>query len=548
MSDETPLSEQPKPRMVGWYDPHLLVWTGMEVLVSRTLGQRFDYRLMEDVGLSQPVFDYSEIREGVPRRGIWFDYMADTGDGWESTYAMACLVSQPAIELGARRLPRGAFLLLGGDEVYPAASKKAYRERLVGPLGAALTPPRGAAPEIFAIPGNHDWYDGLVSFSRLFTQGRTLGAWQTRQRRSYFALLLPQRWWLWAVDVQLESDIDVGQLNYFAWAAEKLQPGDGIVLASAEPDWLYHNIKDPGADSNLARLEQKVIQPSGAKVHVWVAGDMHHYRRHENARDPSCQRITSGGGGAYLAPTHEPATGSAASSLKRVVRVGEETYRQQFAYPSPATTLRLSFLNLLFALKNWRFGLLTGLAYMTLTWGQLEGGLLAAARTAIERYPARFVWLALVVAAFVFYADRTVPTFRWIGGCLHGITHIVCAFAIAGWTARVLDGHGVYWALARLGANFLLGALVGSILMGLYLFLAANLFGAHLDQAFAALRIKDFKHFLRFHIRRADGALEIYPIGMPSIPGKDQAAAQYFLIEGPITITRDAAPAQAPPG
>jgi hypothetical protein len=187
------------------------------------------------------------------------------------------------------------------------------------------------------------------------------------------------------VDVQLESDIDVGQLNYFAWAAEKLQPGDGIVLASAEPDWLYHNIKDPGADSNLARLEQKIIQPSGAKVHVWVAGDMHHYRRHENARDPSCQRITSGGGGAYLASTHEPATGSAASSLKRVVRVGEETYRQQFAYPSPATSLRLSFLNFLFTLKNWRFGLLTGLAYMTLTWGQLEGGLLSAARTAIER-------------------------------------------------------------------------------------------------------------------------------------------------------------------
>jgi hypothetical protein len=55
------------------------------------------------------------------------------------------LVSQPAIELGARRLPRGAFLLLGGDEVYPAASKQEYGERLVGPLGAALTPPRAAA-------------------------------------------------------------------------------------------------------------------------------------------------------------------------------------------------------------------------------------------------------------------------------------------------------------------------------------------------------------------------------------------------------------------
>ena len=99
------------------------------------------------------------------------------------------------------------------DKSNPAASKQEYGERLVGPLGAALTPPRGRAPDLFAIPGNHDWYDGLVSFSRLFTQGRTLGAWQTRQRRSYFAIQLPQHWWLWAVDVQLESDIDVGQLN-----------------------------------------------------------------------------------------------------------------------------------------------------------------------------------------------------------------------------------------------------------------------------------------------------------------------------------------------
>jgi hypothetical protein len=547
MSDDEPLSEQPKPPMVGWYNPNLLLSTGMEVLISRALGQRFDYRMMEDVGLDQPPFDYTEIREGVPRRGIWFDYMADTGDGWESTYAMACLVAQPSIELGARHLPRGAFLLLGGDEVYPAASKQEYRERLVGPLRAALTSPR-RPPHLFAIPGNHDWYDGLVSFSRLFTQDRMLGGWQTRQKRSYFAIKLPQRWWLWAVDVQLESDIDVGQLNYFREVAGDLQPEDRIILASAEPDWLYRDIKDPAAESNLARLEEKIIAPTEAKVYVWVAGDMHHYRRHENARDPRCQRITSGGGGAYLSSTHEPASGSAASILKRVVRVGGETYHQQFAYPSPATSLRLSFLNVLFTLKNWRFGILTGLAYMTLTWGQLEGTPLGAAQMAVQRYPARLVWLLLVLAAFVFYADRRVPTFRWLGGTLHGVAHIVCAFAIASWSAETFRGGGVTWALVRLGVNFVGGALVGSMLMGFYLLLAANFFGAHLDQAFAALRIKHFKHFLRFHVRRDNGALEIYPIAVQTIPRQDEAAAQYFLIEGPITINPAAATSQVPEG
>jgi hypothetical protein len=246
---DVPPTDPPRRKMVGWYDPGQLLATGMEVFVSSLLGQRSDYRTMEDVGLPQQALDYT--RHGTVQ-DLWFDYMADTGDGWESTYAMACLVAQPWIELGDGRLPGGAFLLLGGDAVYPSASKRAYRERLVAPLAAAL--PAGGVPrrDILAIPGNHDWYDGLVSFSRLFTQGRTLGGWQTRQRRSYFALQLPRRWWLWAVDVQLESDIDVGQLNYFRSVGDALRTGDGIILASAEPDWLYRDIKNPMAESNLA--------------------------------------------------------------------------------------------------------------------------------------------------------------------------------------------------------------------------------------------------------------------------------------------------------
>ncbi len=549
MSDDIPLSELPKRKMVGWFDPSLFLSTGVEVLISRALGQRFDYRMMEDVGLPQEVFDYSQPPLNDTPTELWFDYMADTGDGWESSYAMACLVAQPWVDLGTRRLPHGAFLLLGGDEVYPSASKQEYRDRLVGPLAAAL--PAGSVPwrNVYAIPGNHDWYDGLISFSRLFTQGRTLGAWQTQQTRSYFALQLPHHWWLWAVDVQLESDIDVGQLNYFDWVAKDyVKEGDGIILASAEPDWLYHDIKNPTLESNLARLKEKIIDPKGADVFVWLSGDLHNYRRHENARDSRYQRITSGGGGGYLSATHEPATGGPASELKRVVRVGGETFHQQFMYPSPATSLRLSFLNLLFLLKNWRFGMLTGLAYMTLTWGQLEGTVFQAAQLAVQRYPARLVWLLLVLAAFIFYADRRVPTFRWLGGGTHGVVHILCAFAIAGEAAKALGGPGVALALARLGVNFIGGAVVGSIVMGIYLLLAANLFAAHTDHAFAALRIKHFKHFLRFHIR-ADGVLEIFPIGVPTIPREDEAASQYFLIEGPVTVDRAAAgPPPAPRG
>ena len=76
-------------------------------------------------------------------------------------------------------LPRGKVLLLGGDEVYPTATTEAYEDRFKGPFAAAL--PRseaGAEPDMFATPGNHDWYDGLVSFLRLFCRaaGSAAGA------------------------------------------------------------------------------------------------------------------------------------------------------------------------------------------------------------------------------------------------------------------------------------------------------------------------------------------------------------------------------------
>ena len=101
MSDDIPLSELPKRKMVGWFDPSLFLSTGVEVLISRALGQRFDYRMMEDVGLPQEVFDYSQPPLNDTPTELWFDYMADTGDGWESSYAMACLVAQLASRLNA---------------------------------------------------------------------------------------------------------------------------------------------------------------------------------------------------------------------------------------------------------------------------------------------------------------------------------------------------------------------------------------------------------------------------------------------------------------
>ena len=116
----------------------------------------------------------------------------------------------------------------------------------------------------------------------------------------------------------------------------------------------------------------------------------------------------------------------------------------------------------------------------------------------------------------------------------HGLAHIALALAIAAWAASAFGGAPEQAAL-RLGASFLGGWVLGSVLWGLYLLVALNLFGAHQNEAFSALRIQDYKHFLRLHVTPA-GDLEIYPIGIPKVPRRAGARVQYLLIEDPLTI------------
>ncbi len=132
MSDNKKSAKRP---MVGWYDPGQLMNTGLQVLASDLIGTRFDARREEALAAekNEPPIDYT----AADGSDFWFDFMADTGDGWDSTFHMASLVSQPILEVKGKSLPRGKFLLLGGDEIYPTASKQEYLDRLVAPFEAA---------------------------------------------------------------------------------------------------------------------------------------------------------------------------------------------------------------------------------------------------------------------------------------------------------------------------------------------------------------------------------------------------------------------------
>src|SRR5678816_2202806 len=90
----------PKHRsMVGWYDPRVLMQSGYQVAIANIFGRHSDTRLIEALA-SQPQaeFDYSSM-EGTDEGDFWLDYVADTGDGWNSTYAIADALAHPTLEV-----------------------------------------------------------------------------------------------------------------------------------------------------------------------------------------------------------------------------------------------------------------------------------------------------------------------------------------------------------------------------------------------------------------------------------------------------------------
>ena len=66
---------------------------------------------------------------------IWIDYVADVGDGFESTYTIAYLLAQDSLDVRqAGRLRHGEVLIMGGDQCYPQATREEYKKKLLHAL------------------------------------------------------------------------------------------------------------------------------------------------------------------------------------------------------------------------------------------------------------------------------------------------------------------------------------------------------------------------------------------------------------------------------
>jgi len=531
--------------MVGWYEPRQLARTAYQVFLSTIFGRHADRRLVQAVAgdpdsSKEPFFNFSESE-----KPFWFDYIADVGDGFDSTYTMASHLSETSLELAAEgddarhKTDRGRILILGGDAVYPIADPKNYKERLIDPYNGVFPRMRKRSeaddpqPTIFAIPGNHDWYDSLVSFSELFCEQRDFGGWNTAQKRSYFALRLPRGWWLFGTDTQLVSTLDKPQIEYFRKVMGHVLASDRIILCNAEPYWINAEVfrHDPAfSDQKMRHFASGVLR---GQVAVYIAGDRHYYRRHEEYSiggqllpddfPSKRQKITAGGGGAFMHPTHK----------ENVELIGRSrVYQLECSFPEPAVSSRLGWWNFLFPLWNPWFGLATGLLYLLTARAFLSNlgiyewhDIYFAVRTVVHdalTEPFSLYWVLIFFTGFIFFTDTSSKIYRWIAGPIHALTHLAAAFLISWQVSYWLSGGtGLdFGSIAQLTyANFLIfatGWIVGPVIMGIYFFVSLNIFGRHHNEAFSALKIADYKNFLRLKIEE-NGDLVVFPIGVKKV-------------------------------
>src|SRR5262245_61555916 len=296
------------PGMTKWFSPRLLVWAAYRDAAARIFGEYADRRTTQHLADPIPGVEQEQLRKGfvfrydyatgAPDGAFWVDFVADIGDGFDPSYAIAYLVAaeklygKGPVRDGiagikglppGQELPHGRLVLFGGDQVYPWPTRESYDEHTFTPYQLALPePPAGtdgnvppASRDVFAIPGNHDWYDGLNAFDDQFCRsragrssrhGRRFGDFQTCQHRSSFALKLPHNWWIWGADIQLTDTLDSGQLDYFMAVAEQMGPQDRFILCTAEPSWYALGTPEERfARQNLTGLIEAPIR-RGAKL------------------------------------------------------------------------------------------------------------------------------------------------------------------------------------------------------------------------------------------------------------------------------------------
>ena len=270
--------------------------------------------------------------DGVDGTGDFsFIVIGDTGEGDASQYS---LISR-YLKLGLSNDVK--FLVVSSDVIYPAGAMQDYEASFYLPF-------QGFAKPIYAIPGNHDWFDALEGFNANLLEGKAaraaiearvdadLGLTSTNARRvdhllseaarlrklyrvdagrqrAVFFELQTQDFALIAIDTGILRSVDERQ---WAWLERALDRSRGkfIMAIVGHPKIAGgHDIPQSAEGGDVANSSAnfEALYQLLAKhdVKIAMAGDTHdfeYYRQKTGGSNGAgvMHHFVNGGGGAYL--------------------------------------------------------------------------------------------------------------------------------------------------------------------------------------------------------------------------------------------------------
>lgn len=446
---------------------------------------------------------------------LWIDFIADTGDDADVSAAVADIVFR-AYTLEGETLPRAPVLLFGGDTAYPVATAQEIHNRVCVPFNRVLEERDDGCPRVLlGIPGNHDWYDGLDGFARMFRARRgelaredieaetevdrtsqighfvdwveafrvgdrvakrktlPLAGYAPVQNASYFAVTLAPQLDLFGVDRQLR-ELDYTQRSFFMGERDA-RPDHGHVVVMPDPAFTMLETY-PHGQRMLAALDID-LEADGALA---LTGDTHHYCRQEIGRG---QHIVAGGGGAFLHPA-------------RIDRRDKDPPEGEFPGPRASAAL---VMQVPWQLAYGRAGFICHIAVALLYLP------IFALHTAdVATLTAQVVVGAIAAGASALLAGWLRSRQR----LLILVLSLLCGVWVAAlpsaalWGAAWLAGQGVD-SLAAAVESMLVATPLAVLGFGAYLMLL-TLLGIEHNQAYATLAHPGYKHFMRMRVR-ADG-------------------------------------------
>ena len=510
-----------------WLSIAQLVRTGIEIFkVSRYA--KSQERLVE---IARAPGEFYQLSNGT--KDVRVDFVADTGDGFEPTFATAlCVARHPELP---ENEPRADLLVLGGDLVYPVAKESRYEERFTSVFKhAAELAGMTEKPPIVALPGNHDWYDGLKSFLKMMgipayeraqpspepnpipiSAGPDVGGWSAFQSRSYFAIQLTEDWWLWGVDSQLDAPIDDDQVEYFKQAQKKLNGAD-VILCTATPSWLEaagtepHRADEGSPFDSLLDFIDKALGEKRNSIRLLLTGDKHHYAHYvpKNGSGFGPHLVTCGGGGAFLSATHH--LPEALHPVWRPRSADPASTEYELAKVSPtAIESKTLVANGKFLAAGVRNGptlpILAGGVGACL-FGMFHWGLVPVLISA-----------GVLTGLLGLYANRGKhkhkPKFRT--GLALAVSHMLGHVGVAGLTEWIYSKFVPLDFWPSLLAAFPVLAVLGAGVFVTYLHIADR-FGWHTLEAFSGMRIERYKCHLRMVVGQDGITMSVVGLNPPS--------------------------------